>query len=49
MKPAIVLSKKLKLNRESLRVLNDLDLTLVAGGKPDVTHGPCGTSGRICA
>lgn len=41
--------RKLKLNTESLRVLNTADLQSIAGGKPGNTHtdlctaGPCGT------
>ncbi len=47
MKPVIVTAKKLKLNVESLRLLNDADLKLAAGGMPQrtdlCTAGPCGT------
>ena len=39
--------KKLKLNLESLRLLNPIDLKSVAGGLPArtdlCTEGPCGT------
>lgn len=49
MKPVTITSKKLKLTRESLRLLDAVELKAAAGGKPDNTGGPCGTSFRICA
>lgn len=48
MKSVTVTVKKLNVTRESLRLLSSAELKGAAGGKPDVTHGPCGTTGRIC-
>lgn len=48
MKPVIA-TRKLKLTVESVRLLNETDLKLAAGGMPMKTDlctaGPCGTRG----